>query len=279
MEGKPYTRCVGDWTLDPVQLTGVALVAIAYGVRARTLARQRRPVAAWRIGLFALGLVLLAAALFSPISALAEERLTAHMVQHLLIGDLAPLALLAGLTGPLLRPVLALPPARALRVLMHPAVTLPLWAANLYLWHIPGAYEAAITNDLVHAVQHVSFLTAGILVWAPVLEVVPAPAWFGTAAKLGYVVGVRLTAALLANVFFWAPEVFYDPYAAAGVSDQAVAGGAMMVEGSLVTVGAFAWLFLRLFAEGETKQRLIEQGVNPQAVDRAVRYGRADQLS
>lgn len=270
---------MGDWTLDPLQLVPVALVTVAYGVRARTLARRGRPVPTWRLLMFSLGVVLLLVAFVSPIAELAQQRLTAHMTQHLLLGDLAPLALLAGLTGPLLRPVLALPPVRALRALAHPLIALPLWAANLYLWHLPVAYEAAITNDLVHAVQHLSFFTAGILIWAPVLEVVPAPVWFGSAAKLAYVVVVRLTAAALANVFFWAPEVFYDPYSVAGVKDQALAGGAMMIEGSLVTIGAFAWLFLRLFSEGERRQELLEQGVDPRTVERAVRFGRADDLS
>ena len=52
-----------------------------------------------------------------------------------------------------------------------------------------------------------------------------------------------------------------------------------MVEGSLVTIAAFAWLFLRLFSEGERRQELLEQGVDPRSVERAVRFGRADDLS
>ena len=53
----------------------------------------------------------------------------------------------------------------------------------------------------------------------------------------------------------------------------------MMIEGSLVTIAAFAWLFLRMFAEGERRQELLEAGGDPRAVERAVRYGRADHLS
>jgi putative membrane protein len=270
---------VGDWTLDPLQLGGVLVVAGAYAVRARTLARRGQPVPVWRIALFALGLVLLVAALVSPVATLGEERFSFHMVQHLLLGDLAPLALLAGLTGPLLRPLLALGPVRALRRLAHPLVALPLWVANLYLWHLPFAYESAIQNSAVHALEHLSFFTAGILMWAPVLETLPAPAWFGSAAKLGYIVVVRLASTLLANVFVWADRLFYEPYANAGLSDQAAAGAVMMVEGSLVTFAAFAWLFLRMFAEGERRQELLESGLDPRAVERAVRFGRADELS
>ena len=69
------------------------------------------------------------------------------MLQHVLIGDLAPLCLLAGLTGPLLRPLLALRPVERLRVLANPSVALPLWAVNLYLWHLPLLYEAAVEHS------------------------------------------------------------------------------------------------------------------------------------
>jgi putative membrane protein len=273
MQG-PTLAAVGDWTLEPLQLAGVLVVAVAYGVRARTLARRGAPVPGWRIGLFALGLALLLVALVSPIAALGEERFSFHMTQHLLLGDLAPLALLAGLTGPLLRPLLALPPARMLRRLAHPFVALPLWVANLFLWHLPFAYEAAIEHSFVHALEHLSFFTAGLLMWAPVLETLPAPVWFGSAAKLAYIVVVRLVSTLLANVFVWADRLFYDAYASAGLSDQAAAGAVMMIEGSLVTFAAFAWLFLRMFAEGERKQELVERGADPRVVERAVRYGR-----
>lgn len=270
---------MGDWHLDPLQLAPLALVAVAYTVRARTLARRGSPVPRTRIALFALGVLLVLAAIVTPIAELGEERFAYHMVQHLLLGDLAPLALLAGLTGPLLRPVLALPPVHALRVLAHPFVALPLWAANLALWHLPFAYEAAIEHQLVHALEHLSFFVSGTLMWMPVLETLPAPAWFGSGAKLAYVVVVRLISTLLANVFLWSGTVFYDPYAEVGLSDQAAAGAIMLVEGSLITFAAFAWLFLRMFGEGERRQELLERGLDPRSVDRAVRYGRADELS
>lgn len=269
---------MGDWTFEPFQLAPLAVVAVGYGVRARTLATRGQPVARTRIALFGVGLFLVVAALVSPIAAESDERFSFHMVQHLLLGDLAPLALLAGVTGPLLRPLLALRPVRALRVLAHPFVALPLWTLNLYLWHLPALYEAAIENGAVHALEHLSWFAAGTLMWTPVLETLPAPAWFGSGAKLGYIVAVRLASMLLANVFLWSGDVFYGPYADAGRGDQAAAGAAMMIEGSVVTIAAFAWLFLRLFAEGERRQELIERGLDPRTVERSVRYGRADEL-
>jgi putative membrane protein len=259
---------------------------VLYGVRARTLARRGSPVPRWRRASFGLGLALAFVALASPLHAVGEERLfSAHMLQHVLLGDLAALAIVAGLTGPLLRPVLAVRAIARLRVLAHPLVALPLWAASLLLWHVPPLYEAALRYDALHALEHVLFFGCGVLMWAPVVEVLPGPAWFGTGAKVGYVVAVRLIETALGNVFLWAGSPVYDTYADAertwGLSasaDQGIAGGIMMIEGSLVTIGALAWLLLRHAAESERRQQLLERGLDPRAVGRAVRYGRAQEL-
>jgi len=276
-----------SWTLDPLQLAPVAIAAFAYGTRVRTLGRRGTPVSRWRVGLFALGIALLVLAFASPVAAIGEQELFSfHMLQHVVLGDLAPLALLAGLTGPILRPLLALRPVERLRVLANPAVALPIWAVNLYAWHIPFLYEAAVEHSAVHALEHVCFFTAGVIMWLPVLERLPAPEWFGTGAKLAYIAVVRLVETLLGNVFLWSGTVFYPVYASGdelwGISperDQGLAGAVMMIEGSLVTIVALAWLFLRLAREGELRQELLERGLDPRAVRRAVRYGRAEELA
>jgi cytochrome c oxidase assembly factor CtaG len=275
-----------SWTLDPLQLLPIVLIAIAYAMRARTLARRDQPVPGWRIALFSVGIALLVISVASPLAEVAEKELFSfHMAQHLLLGDLAPLCLLAGLTGPLLRPVLALPGVMRLRVLANPFVALPIWAANLALWHVPTLYEAAVENGAVHALEHVAFFAAGIVLWLPVLETLPAPEWFGTGAKLGYIVGVRLVATVIGNVFIWGGSPFYDVYSTGdeylGLSpsgDQSLAGSLMLLEGSLVTVVAIAWLFLRMAQEGEIRQELIERGHDPRTVRRAVRYRRWELL-
>ena len=181
----------------------------------------------------------------------------------------------------MLRPVLALPVVGRLRVLAHPLVALPLWAANLYLWHLPVLYEAALRHDALHALEHACFFGFGVLMWAAVVEVVPGPAWFGTGWKLGYVVVVRLLETVLGNVFFWSGEPVYGTYARAEriwgigpLADQGFAGGIMMVEGSLVTIAALAWLFLRLAKEGELRQELLERGLD-RALGRSCRPLRA----
>jgi putative membrane protein len=275
-----------DWSLEPARLLPIAAAAFLYWRRALTLRSRGAPVAGWRQGLFALGLLLFLAAVASPIDWLGEERLFSfHMLQHVLLGDLAALCVVAGLTGPMLRPVLALAAVERLRFLAHPLVALPLWTVNLFAWHLPGAYEGALASGGLHALQHLCFFTFGALMWAPVVEILPGPMWFGTGWKLGYIVVVRLLETVLGNVFLWTGTVVYSTYDRAerlwGISplaDQGLAGAVMMIEGSLVTIGALAWLFLKLAAEGELRQELLERGFDPRAVNRAVRYGRAEEL-
>jgi putative membrane protein len=276
-----------SWTLEPLQLAPIVLISIAYAVRARTLARRQQPVPGWRIALFGLGIALLVLAVASPIATIGEEELfSVHMVQHLLIGDLAPLCLLAGLTGPLLRPILALPGVMRLRIFANPFVALPIWTSNLVVWHLPFFYEAAVRHSAVHAVEHMAFFGAGIVLWLPVLETLPAPEWFGTGAKLAYVVAVRLVATIIGNVFIWGGAAFYDVYDTGddylGLSpsaDQSLAGSLMMLEGSIVTIVAIAWLFLRMAQEGDVRQELIESGVDERTARRAVRYRRWEELT
>ena len=275
------------WSFEPLQLVPLALGAAFYAKRARTLSRRGSPVAAWRYVLFALGVGLVVVALVSPIATLGErESFAFHMVQHLLLGDLAPLCIVAGLTGPLLRPLLSIRAVRALRVLAHPLVALPLWTVNLFLWHLPTLWEAALRHESVHALEHACFFAAGAIMWAAVVEVLPGPEWFGTGAKMGYILAVRVVSTVLGNVLVWAGTPFYGlyegahrPWGLSAEADQGIAGAVMMIEGSLVTIGALAWLFLRLAKEGELRQQLLERGLDPRAVRRAVRYGRGHELS
>jgi cytochrome c oxidase assembly factor CtaG len=189
-----------------------------------------------------------------------------------------------GLTGQVLRPVLALRPVERLRFLAHPLVALPVWALNLYIWHIPYLYDAALHHDSIHALEHFMFFTCGCLMWEPVVETLPAPEWFGTGMKLGYIAVVRLIETVLGNIFIWSNTAFYSVYrhppewGLTPVHDQNLGGIVMMAEGSLVTLIALSWLFLRMAAEGETRQRLLEQGYDPRQVRRAVRYGRAGDM-
>ena len=261
----PILAHVGSGTYEPLQLVPLVVVGSAYALRARTLSRRDKPVPAWRQLSFAAGVVLILAALASPVAHLGEELLVAHMAQHLVLGDLAALLLVLGLTGPLLQPVLSAPGLGWLRALAHPLVALPLWMANLVLWHIPALYQGALSNGALHALEHTSFLGAGVLMWMALLGPLPKPAWFGNPARLAYVIVVRFGGAALGNAFMWAGTVFYPDYASgeaswdiAPLADQGAAGVVMTLEQGLVTLGLFTWLFFRWAEETEERQRLLD---------------------
>src|SRR5947209_6563362 len=139
------------WTFDPLQLAPVAAAGAVYWLRVRALGAR---VPRRRKTSFLLGLALLVVAFVSPLDSIGETRLfSAHMAQHLLIGDLAPLAVVLGLDARILKPVLV----PRLRVVSSPLVALPLWVLDLWLWHLPALYDAALRIDAVHALQHLLF--------------------------------------------------------------------------------------------------------------------------
>jgi cytochrome c oxidase assembly factor CtaG len=269
----------------------LVLVALAYARRASTLARHGRAVATWRQASFGVGIAILLAADLPPVATVAEEIVVGHMVQHLLIGDLAGLLVALGLTGPLLQPLLARRPFSWLRVLGHPLAALPLWALNLYLWHLSALYEGVLTSPLLHLAQHAGFFTFGLAMWLPLVGPLPKPGWFTDAAKLGYVIVVRLLEAVLANVLIWSGSPLYDAYAPGeaewGISplaDQGAAGNVMMIWTGAVTLGLFTWLFLRAASRSAEQQDLIELAeargfeLDPARAARAVAAGQGERL-
>ncbi len=126
-----------------LQLGPLALLGLAYAKRVQTLGRQRRPVPGWRQACFYAGFVTIGAALTS-LGGDSQELLSAHMVEHLLLGDIAALLIVLGLTGPLIAPILRVKLFDRLRILAHPLIAFPLWAIDLYVWHLPVFYEAAL---------------------------------------------------------------------------------------------------------------------------------------
>ena len=277
--------------VEPLQLLPALAFGVMYHVRAGRLAGLGRPVPTWRQICFYSGLALIAITLVSPLAGLADELFWAHMAEHLLLADIGALLLVLGSTGQLLAPLLRTRTLGRLRHLAHPAPAFGLWAANLFFWHLVGPHEAAVTSDVVHALQHMLFVGLGINMWMALLGPLPKPAWFGNVAKLLYIVAVRLTSTVLANVFVWSNDAFFGVYAegerANAITphtDQVVAGSIMMVEGSILTICLFGWLFLRSAREGEERQELLDLAaaggvaLDERRAARAVSAGRGGDL-
>lgn len=254
-----------EGTFAPIEVLPITIAGVLYWGRARSLSWDGRPVPGWRQVCFGSGLVVISIALFSPVGKISDELVIAHMVEHLLIGDIATLLMVLGMTRALLQPVLAIGPFRRLEILAHPLVALPLWAVDFYLWHIPAVYDAAYGTAPIHALEHTSFLFFGCLMWMPVFGPLPKPEWFGPGWKVAYVVAVRFASAVLGNVLMWSGSILYPIYAKgeahwhlSAQTDQSTAGALMMVEGTFLALGVLAWVFLEVAKQGIEKQRLLD---------------------
>lgn len=248
----------------PPLLVSATYLAL-YGTRARTLARQGRPPSPWRVACFVAGVLLVALVQLPPLDGLADEVLIAHMAQHIVLGDVATLLIVLGLTGPLLQPLLQLRFTRPLRRLAFPVIALVLWTVDIYVWHLPLLYQLAVQHDLVHALEHACLVWFGVLLWLALIGPLPKPAWFDGWGQLGYVAGVRFAGAVLANVLIWGQTIYYPVYAASDaarglnpLSDQNAAGAIMMVEQIVLTGVLLAWLFLRAARRDEERQELLD---------------------
>ncbi len=254
-----------DWSLDPLQLAPLAIAAVAYAVRARTLARRGTPVAGRRAASFALGLVLAFLALASPVHALGEERLfAAHMVQHiLLVLVAAPLLAFSAPMATLLRgspAVVRRASVRGwarlglnwekLRHLRHPATVSILHVGTLWFWHAAVPYNAAVEHHLLHVVEHVSFLLTGLLFWRVVIG---ARAADRVSNGLGVllVFGMALQSVFLSALLTFARTPWYPayetttaPWGLDPLADQQLAGVVMWVPAGLVYLGAGLGLFV-----------------------------------
>ena len=271
------------WFADPAVLAPLALIVVIYVRRFREARRESGGRGAtWLHALAFSGcMIALLAALVTPIDGLGEDYLfSAHMLQHVLLGDIAPLLLLLSLSRVILRPVTRrlLRLERALGPLASPITAIVIWLGTMYLWHIPALYDAAIQHPLVHALEHLSFFAAGIALWWPLVQPIPMRHGLTGLRPLAYIAGAKGGLAALGLVLAWSSTAFYPFYEDApriwgltAVEDQNVAGVIMMVEQSLTLVMVLVWVFVRMLARSEEEQlrreRLEEAQVPASNVD------------
>lgn len=234
---------MGD-LLTPLVASLGATICFVDGFRRRRRGRHRRDAGWDRAALFGAG-VLAGLAGLVLFHRAAEESASAHMAQHVLVGDLAPALVLVALRGPLFFAVVPLEARRLLgkrwaRAVLRPWPSFALWAALLWIWHVPPVYDAALASEWLHPIQHVSFVLGGLLLWNQLVD--PArrhslSLWGSLAYALGAMAVCQMLVALL--VLSYRP--LYDYGSAA---DQSLAGLIMALEG-LLTLGTFAFFRLR----------------------------------
>ena len=262
------------WTIAPAILFPIAVYAFLWVRRYREvrLASGPRGAGARQLAAFVGAIVVLLVALVSPLDGLGEDYLfSAHMVQHLLLGDIAPLLMLLSVSRVMLRPLTRRLQTieRALGPLTHPAAALLLWLGLVYLWHVPALYDAALRHPAVHALQHVSFFTAGVLVWWPLIQPVPMRRRMTGMWPFAYIGSAKFGLAVLGLYLTWTTTVAYTYYEhvpriwnLSAITDQNVGGAIMMVEQSIVLVTVLAVLFGRMLTqseEDEVRRERLEQ--------------------
>ncbi|MDO8209141.1 cytochrome c oxidase assembly protein [Conexibacter sp. CPCC 206217] len=268
------------FAFDPVVLLLIALACWLYVralgiVRRRGLRVGRGQQACWWIGI-----AFVTVALNGPLDAYDGELMSAHMAQHLLLGDIAAPFLLAGMRAPMLlfflpRPALVLLARRRwlrtiFRTLRQPLVALPVYVLTIYAWHASVLFEGALAHPLLHALQHEFFLAANLLLWWPVLEPqrrrMPGHLW-----KIGYIFAARMSTMFLGMIFVFTRGVLYEgaygdgprPLGFSPRSDQGTAGGLMMTLDIIVIVTSLAWFFYHASQQEDRDQAAAARAASP----------------
>ena len=168
--------------MPPVEVAAILVVAALYALRVR---RSPGLVAGWRQASFAGGIAVLLVAVCSPLGGVAQQGLlSAHMLQHTLIGAVAPLLLLLGMPRAFLEPLLSPAWRRRLERVQHPVVAFPLWVVGTIVWLLPAVHHQVLESPPLWILQQASFLALGLVLWAPVVESLPAPHWFSTGLEV-----------------------------------------------------------------------------------------------
>jgi cytochrome c oxidase assembly factor CtaG len=262
-----------SWTLSPGVLVAVAFVGWAYlrrwrQVRLSSSPRRAAEAPVWRLCCFQGALLATLIALVSPLDALAEQLFLAHMVQHVLLLDLAPLLAILGFTKVILRPFTRTVHELERRAgpIAHPAFAVVLYVAVIWAWHVPAAYDLAVRHSGVHVLEHLTFLLAGSLYWWHLLSPVRARLRLGGLGPVLYMGSTKVLVGALGMGLAFAPTALYPYYVhharvwgISALDDQAMAGLMMAVEQSIVMGTALVVLFVRALAESEREQQRRER--------------------
>lgn len=238
------------WTLSLPIAIPLLLTLLLYVAGTRALWRQAgagRGVRGWRVAAFAAGWLALAVALVSPLHALGESLFSAHMAQHELLMTIAAPLLVLG--RPLLPALFALPPGARRGAatwtqrgwfragwdrISHPGTAWLLHAIAIWGWHLPRLYDATLESDVVHVVQHLSFLGTALLFWWTVLQ----PSWSGRGTAMLSLFTTMLHTGALGAVLTVSSSTWYPGYAATTrpwgltpLEDQQLGGLIMWIPG------------------------------------------------
>jgi putative membrane protein len=261
------------WTASPGVLIGAVIVGGAYvsrwrNVRLGPTPRRTAEAPIWRLCCFMASVLVALVALISPLDGLADQLFFMHMVQHMLLLDIVPILAILGFTKVILRPITRVVRdlERQAGPLAHPAFAVILYVVVIWIWHIPAAYDYAVTHPEVHVLEHISFVIVGSLYWWHLLSPIRARLRLDGMGPVVYMASTKLFVGALGMGLAFAPTALYPYYVhharVWGISahdDQSIAGLIMAVEQSLVMGVALVMLFMRALSESEREQQRRER--------------------
>ena len=256
------------WHGHPDALIGLAIVQGAYLLGVGPL-RERYNLAdsiePRQIATFTAGIVIIFIALLSPIHVLSDNYLfSMHMVQHVLLTLVAPPLLILGtpdwLIRPLLRPNLAF---RAVRLATHPIVAFALFNMIFSIWHIPALYATSLNNHWVHIGEHLLFMGTAVIMWWPIVSMMPELPRLSYPIQMGYLFLLSLAQIIVFAIITFAREPLYEFYVNApriwGISpllDQQLGAIIMKIGGGALFLTLFIIIFFRWFKQEEEINRI-----------------------
>jgi putative membrane protein len=263
-------RVDASWSPDPVVLVAFAAYVTVYGLRWRRARKEggARAASGWRAAAWAAGIACLFVALVSPLDRLGEQLASVHMVQHLLIADLAAIAFTLGLTRWILRPATRVihRVEKAAGPFGHPAFGVVAYVGAMWLWHVPALYDAALKHSGVHVLEHLTFAAAGLLYWWHLLSPIRSRMRLGGLGPILYMASTKLLVGFLGIALAFSPDLLYDGYGTTGkrwgltpLDDLHVAGLLMALEQAIVMGIALVVLFARMLAEADREDERAER--------------------
>ncbi|MFB7111444.1 cytochrome c oxidase assembly protein [Streptomyces sp. NPDC056291] len=244
----PFTLGRGlEWSADPFFLVACLLGLGLYGWG---VVRLRRRGDAWPVGrtvAYVIGVLTVALVMCTKLNDYGMVMFSVHMVQHMIISMLSPILILLG--GPITLALRALPVAgrgrkgprelllallhsRYLRVVTHPAFTIPMFVASLYALYFTPLFDFLMGSRAGHIAMMVHFLAVGLVFFWPIMGVDPGPNRPGHLMRM-----LELFAGMPFHAFFGIAlmmattpmvETFVNPPASLGIdalTDQNAAGG------------------------------------------------------
>jgi cytochrome c oxidase assembly factor CtaG len=262
-----WLNFITNWDIPPAVTAALVAAGLIY-MRGWHALRRTRPhqIPEWRLASFVGGLFAIFVAVSSSLDTYSETLLFMHMAQHFVLMSVAPLLIvlgspfvpmLRGLPRPIVSriggPIFRSSIAHALQDLFS---QLPFAWVSMNLayvcWHIPRAYEFALSSEAWHNIEHLCFFLTSILFWWPIVLPWPSRRRFETWMLIPYLLLADLANTAVSAFLCFSGRLLYPSYAIVErpfginpLTDQIAAGAFMWVCGSIVFLVPAAVLTMR----------------------------------